>query len=70
MNVVHTTSVPQDWRSSVAKSVWAQMLAGSADGILPDEERVPHSSLDNAEPQRAWDPITATVARLGEARAA
>jgi hypothetical protein len=38
------------------------MLAGSADGILPDEEPVPHWSLDNAEPQRAWDPITATVA--------
>jgi hypothetical protein len=29
------------------------MLAGSAEGILPDEEPVPHSSLDNAEPQRA-----------------
>jgi hypothetical protein len=46
------------------------MLAGSANAILPDEEPVPHSSLDNAEPQRPWDPITATFARLGEARAA
>jgi hypothetical protein len=70
MNVVHTTSVPQDWRSSVAQSVWAQMLAGSANAILPDEEPVPHSSVDNAEPRQAWDPTTATVARLGEARAA
>ena len=28
------------------------------------------SSLDNAEPQRVWNGITATIARLGEARAA
>jgi hypothetical protein len=28
------------------------------------------SCLDNAEPQRAWDGITETIARLGEARAA
>jgi hypothetical protein len=28
------------------------------------------SCLDNAEPQRVWDGITATIARLGEARAA
>jgi hypothetical protein len=45
------------------------VLAGGADSSLPDEERVPQSSLDNAAPQRAWDPIT-TIARLGEARAA
>ena len=28
------------------------------------------SCLDNAEPQRAWEGITATITRLGEARAA
>jgi hypothetical protein len=28
------------------------------------------SCLDNAEPQRAWDGIAETIARLGEARAA
>jgi len=28
------------------------------------------SCLDNAEPQRVWNGITATIARLGEARAA
>jgi hypothetical protein len=26
--------------------------------------------LDNAEPQRAWDGITETIARFGDARAA
>jgi hypothetical protein len=28
------------------------------------------SCLDNAEPQRVWNGITATIARLGEALAA
>ena len=28
------------------------------------------SCLDNAEPKRVWNGITATIARLGEARAA
>lgn len=44
------------------------MLAECEDSILPDEVRVPHASLDNAEPQRARDRTT-MIARRGEARA-
>jgi hypothetical protein len=44
------------------------MLTACADGILPDEVRVPDSSLDNVEHKRAWEPITATAIRLSEAR--
>jgi hypothetical protein len=47
---VHRNIISQDWRSSVAQSVWARMLAGCADGILPDEVQVPDSNLDSTEP--------------------
>src|SRR5215211_5595779 len=53
-----------------ARDLSALLDAGVADIGVWGFPSAGCSCLDNAEPQRAWDQITGTIARLGEARAA
>jgi hypothetical protein len=56
--------------SRPAHDLSALLDAGVADFGIWGFPSAGCSCLDNAEPQRVWNAITATIARLGEARAA
>ena len=67
---VRNFGLATDQTSRPANDLYALYVAGVADIAVWGFPSAGCSCLDNAEPQRAWDGIVETIARLGEARAA
>jgi hypothetical protein len=67
---VRSFGLSRNKTSRPGRDLDALLEAGVADIGVWGFPSAGSSCLDNAEPQRAWDGITETIGRLGEARAA